>query len=117
MSEYNTPKAEQPELISEPRADYHLSPEAQAEKEAYLKRLESYLHDPEFRNTAGFPLGTDKAILALSDPPYYTACPNPFLREIVSQWQDEREILRKILSYLIIQKKRVVVVVVVTVIH
>ncbi|GAG45364.1 unnamed protein product, partial [marine sediment metagenome] len=33
-------------------------------------------------------------ILALSDPPYYTACPNPFLPEILERWQAERAQLR-----------------------
>ncbi len=41
------------------------------------------LKDPEFRKTPGFPKGTDEDILRLSNPPYYTACPNPFLEESV----------------------------------
>jgi hypothetical protein len=41
------------------------------------------LKDTEFRKIEGFPIGEDEAILALSDPPYYTACPNPFLLEII----------------------------------
>ena len=31
------------------------------------------------RNIEGFPLGTDEDIIALSNAPYYTACPNPFI--------------------------------------
>jgi hypothetical protein len=50
-------------------------------REEYRARLAEKLKDPEFRKIEGFPLGTDEAILALSDPPYYTACPNPFLEE------------------------------------
>ena len=65
------------------------------EKEVYRKRLAEYLKDPEFRKIEGFPIGTDEAILALSDPPYYTACPNPFLPEILEQWQRERRQTRK----------------------
>lgn len=97
MPNYNTAddNHDQPELISEPRADYAVTPEAQAEKEAYRKRLAAYLKDPEFHQTEGFPIGTDEAILALSDPPYYTACPNPFLGEIVERWREERRALRK----------------------
>ena len=53
------------------------------EKEVYRQRLAEYLKDPEFRKIEGFPIGTDEAILALSDPPYYTACPNPFLPEVL----------------------------------
>jgi DNA modification methylase len=52
------------------------------------------LKDPEFRKIEGFPIGEDDAILALSDPPYYTACPNPFLTEIVEKWRSERAALR-----------------------
>jgi hypothetical protein len=43
------------------------------------------------RDVAGFPIATDEAIIALSDPPHYTACPNPFLPEIVARWQQERD--------------------------
>lgn len=37
------------------------------------------------RNTAGFPIGTDEDIIALSDAPYYTACPNPFIEEFIAE--------------------------------
>jgi DNA modification methylase len=49
----------------------------------FLKLLAERLKDQEFRKIDGFPHGTDDAILALSDPPYYTACPNPFLEDFV----------------------------------
>jgi len=52
-------------------------------REHYSRLLAEKLKDPEFRNTEGFPVGEDKDILALSDPPYYTACPNPFLEEFI----------------------------------
>jgi len=48
------------------------------------------LRDPQFRATPGFPNASDEAILALSDPPYYTACPNPFLSEILEGWSQAR---------------------------
>ncbi len=54
-----------------------------ARREHYLGLLAKKLKDPEFRKTPGFPQGTDEAILRMSDPPYYTACPNPFLEEFV----------------------------------
>ena len=38
---------------------------------------------PELRQRHDFPIGEDEDILRLSDPPYYTACPNPFLDEFV----------------------------------
>ncbi len=85
----------QPHLISEPESEYELTPKEQAEKEAYLERLRGYLQDPQFRQIPGFPHGEDEDILALSDPPYYTACPNPFLAEIIEQWQHERLEMRQ----------------------
>ncbi len=36
---------------------------------------------PELRSEHGFPNGSDDAILAMSLPPQYTACPNPYLTE------------------------------------
>ena len=52
-------------------------------REHFLEQLRRKLKDPAFRKTEGFPIGEDEDILALSDPPYYTACPNPFLTEFV----------------------------------
>ena len=52
----------------------------EARRAYFLERLREKLADPEFRKIEGFPIGKDEDILALSDPPYYTACPNPFLR-------------------------------------
>jgi DNA modification methylase/rubredoxin len=42
---------------------------------------------PELRKIEGFPIGEDEDILALSDPPYYTACPNPWIEDFVKQWE------------------------------
>ena len=64
--------------------------QSEEDKAGYRRRLAEYLKDPEFRAIEGFPIGSDEDILALSDPPYYTACPNPFLPEIIEQWQQER---------------------------
>jgi 16S rRNA G966 N2-methylase RsmD/DNA-directed RNA polymerase subunit RPC12/RpoP len=49
----------------------------------FLEKLAEKLKDPEFRKIEGFPIGADEDILALSDPPYYTACPNPWLADFV----------------------------------
>ncbi len=84
---------QQPELYQQASND--ISPEDQAKREEYRRRLAEYLKDPAFRAIEGFPIGTDEDILALSDPPYYTACPNPFLPEILSQWQQERKEIRQ----------------------
>ena len=37
------------------------------------------------RNIEGFPIGRDEDIIALSDAPYYTACPNPFIEEFIAE--------------------------------
>lgn len=55
-------------------------------REHFLKLLAEKLQDPTFRKQEGFPQGTDEAILAMSDPPYYTACPNPWLVEFVAHY-------------------------------
>lgn len=55
-----------------------------ARRDHFKKLLADKLKDPSFRKQEGFPIGSDEAILAMSDPPYYTACPNPFLSEFVS---------------------------------
>lgn len=47
----------------------------------FLSVLREKLRDPEFRKTPGFPKGSDEDILRMSDPPYYTACINPFLAD------------------------------------
>jgi hypothetical protein len=57
----------------------------EARREYFLEKLREKLKDPEFRKIEGFPLGDDEDILALSDPPYYTACPNPFLEDFLRQ--------------------------------
>ena len=49
----------------------------------FLDKLREKLKDPEFRKIEGFPIGSDEDILALSDPPYYTACPNPFIADFI----------------------------------
>lgn len=55
----------------------------EARREHFIGLLAEKLKDPEFRKIEGFPIGTDEAILAMSNPPYYTACPNPWLSEFV----------------------------------
>jgi hypothetical protein len=58
-------------------------PSEDARRAYYLGLLAEKLKDPEFRAQPGFPVGTDEAILRMSDPPWYTACPNPWLGEFV----------------------------------
>ena len=61
-------------------------PSEDARREHFLGLLAEKLKDPAFRNQEGFPLGSDEAILAMSDPPYYTACPNPWLADFVKHY-------------------------------
>jgi DNA modification methylase len=55
-------------------------------REFFLKKLCEKLKDPEFRKIEGFPIGEDEDILALSDPPYYTACPNPWIKDFIKYY-------------------------------
>ena len=58
-------------------------------REELRKRL------PELRKIEGFPIGSDDDIINLSDPPYYTACPNPWLNDFVDEWEKEKTELEK----------------------
>jgi hypothetical protein len=58
-------------------------PNDDARRQHFLEKLREKLKDPAFRKIEGFPIGEDEDILAMSDPPYYTACPNPFVQEFV----------------------------------
>jgi 16S rRNA G966 N2-methylase RsmD len=61
-------------------------PSEDARRDHFLNLLAGKLKDPAFRAQEGFPKGTDEAILAMSDPPFYTACPNPWLAEFVTHY-------------------------------
>ena len=58
--------------------------EISKEREKYLEILRQKL--PELKGIVGFPKGKDEDILAISDPPYYTACPNPFIEEFIKKY-------------------------------
>ena len=49
----------------------------------YKKDLAEKL--PELKKIEGFPIGTDEDILELSQPPYYTACPNPYIKDFIEK--------------------------------
>ena len=59
-------------------------PNDDARRAYFTEKLREKLKDPEFRKIEGFPIGEDEDILALSDPPYYTACPNPFVSDFIA---------------------------------
>ena len=49
-----------------------------------IKPLEELLDS--VRDIEGFPIGKDEDILALSDPPYYTSCPNPYINDFIEEY-------------------------------
>jgi DNA modification methylase len=56
----------------------------------FTDKLREKLQDPEFRKIEGFPIGRDEDILNLSDPPYYTACPNPWIADFINEWEAQK---------------------------
>jgi DNA modification methylase len=58
-------------------------------REHFRNQLRAKL--PELKNIEGFPIGEDEDIITLSDPPYYTACPNPWLNDFIKEWEKEKE--------------------------
>ncbi len=42
-------------------------------------------HLDRVRQIEGFPIAKDEDIINLSDPPYYTACPNPFIGDFIKE--------------------------------
>lgn len=59
-------------------------------REFFTDILLEKLRDPDFRVIEGFPVAKDEDILALSDPPYYTACPNPWVSDFIAEWEREK---------------------------
>lgn len=43
------------------------------------------------KDELGFPEAETEAILRLSDPPYYTACPNPFIGDLIEEYGQETD--------------------------
>ena len=58
---------------------FDADPNQHARVEAAREELRRRL--PEMRRLPGCPQGTDEDIAAMSYPPYYTACPNPFITD------------------------------------
>ncbi len=65
-------------------------PDDEARRSYFLDRLRECLLDPAFRQIEGFPVCKVEDILALSDPPCFTACPNPFLKDVIAERPDTR---------------------------
>lgn len=62
----------------------------EARRTHFTEQLRKKLQDPEFRKIEGFPIGSDDDILNLSDPPYYTACPNPWIADFIAEWETQK---------------------------
>lgn len=62
----------------------------EARRAHFTEELRKKLQDPEFRKIEGFPIGSDEDILNLSDPPYYTACPNPWIANFIAEWEAQK---------------------------
>ncbi|HDR7918701.1 DNA methyltransferase [Bacillus toyonensis] len=60
----------------------------EARREYFREELRKKL--PELKQIEGFPIGEDEDIIALSDPPYYTACPNPWINDFIEEWEKEK---------------------------
>ena len=67
---------------------------SEEERRAYFSE-ELRKHLPELKKMEGFPIGEDDDIINLSDPPYYTACPNPWLNDFIAEWEEEKKQLEK----------------------
>ena len=61
-----------------------------ARRAYFTEELRQKLKDPGFRKIEGFPIGEDEDILNLSDPPYYTACPNPWIADFIAEWEAQK---------------------------
>ena len=61
-------------------------PNDEARRAYFTEKLREKLKDPEFRKIEGFPIGEDEDIIALSDPPFCTACPNPFVQTFIDTY-------------------------------
>ena len=62
----------------------------EARRAHFTEELQKKLQDPDFRKIEGFPIGGDEDILNLSDPPYYTACPNPWIADFIAEWEAQK---------------------------
>jgi len=73
--------AEQEQLFTD-------TPEGNGERRKRQERSRYRLtkeHLDQVRHIEGFPIAKDEDIINLSDPPYYTACPNPFIGDFIKE--------------------------------
>ena len=85
------PLLEEPQKPSDPVTCLGMSFENDETRRAHFtEELREKLRDPEFRKIEGFPIGDDEDILNLSNPPYYTACPNPWVADFIAEWEAQK---------------------------
>ncbi|MFB0938231.1 MAG: DNA methyltransferase [Urechidicola sp.] len=70
---------------------------SEEERRTYF-REELRKHLPELKKMEGFPIGEDEDILNLSDPPFYTACPNPWLNDFIKEWEESKSSIQKFIK-------------------
>lgn len=90
-SEQLTFENSQPEANNTPIVCLGMTFENEVERRNYF-REELRKKLPELKKIEGFPIGEDKDIITLSDPPYYTACPNPWISDFIEEWEKEKAI-------------------------
>ena len=59
-------------------------------REYFTEILRKKLKKPDFRAIERFPVAEEEDILALSDPPCYTACPNPWITDFISERESSK---------------------------
>ena len=62
----------------------------EARRTHFTEELRKKLQNVDFRKIEGFPVGSDEDILNLSDPPYYTSCPNPWIADFITEWEAQK---------------------------
>jgi len=87
-------KFESEEIKTGPITCLGVTFESEEARRAYF-REELKRKLPELKQIEGFPIGEDEDIIRLSDPPYYTACPNPWLNDFIAEWEQEKSELEK----------------------
>lgn len=80
---YHDPKREQPVTVLG-----HTFKNDDERRQWFREELRKKL--PELKQMEGYPIGEDDDIINLSDPPYYTACPNPWTNEIIKEWEKDK---------------------------
>lgn len=81
---YQDPKREQPVTVLG-----HTFKNDDERRQWFREELRKKL--PELKQMEGYPIGEDDDIINLSDPPYYTACPNPWLNDFIAEWEQEKK--------------------------